>query len=519
MRVQRRQSIAWTSVIALTGLSTVAGYKSAYATTLQREALARSLSGNIGLQALYGVAHHIDQVGGFTEWRLAWFLAPLLALWGLLASTALTRGEEETGRRELVLGAPVSARGLLGSDLVAVTLPIAACGLVFALAITAAGAPASGSFVLGIALALIGLLFAAIGVLAAQLYPDRRHALVAGGAVLGATFLLRIAADGTTTLGWLRWLTPFGWLENVHAFDGADITALLALAVATIVCAGIAVALSARRDFGTGLVTVQTHSRPEAPWFRGLGRFTFKEERVAAISWSVGVGAFALIFGLLAKDVAAFTRGQSQLQKMLEQLGVKHFDRPQDFLGLMFTFITLPIAIYAATQVAGTRTEEASGRLDVLVVQPLSRQRWLVTRLIAAVLGIVLLAAVAGAMAWVGAAARNSGVGWRGAAAAAVNCIPAALFFLGAGILLFGLVPRLASGAAFGVIVVAYLLVLVGELVDVPKWLVSLSPFDHLNPVPAVSIDVTAALLLAGAGAVMAALGVATFVRRDLEGA
>ncbi len=519
MRVQRRQSIAWISVIALTGLSTVAGYKTAYKTTLQREALARSLGGNIGIQALYGIAHNIDHVGGFTEWRLVWFLGPLLALWALLASTALTRGEEETGRRELLLAAPTNARGILMSDLVAVTVPLLTCGLVFAVVISAAGAPASGSFVLAAALALVGLLFGAVGALVAQLYPDRRHALAAGGGVLGASFLLRVVADGTTTLGWLRWATPFGWVENVHSFDSPDIVPVLALLAATLVCAAVAVALVGRRDFGTGLVALRMRSRPDAPWFRGLGRFTFKEERLAVISWSIGVGAFAFIFGLLAKDVAAFTQGQSQLQKMLEQLGVKHFDRPQDFLGLMFTFITLPIAIYAATQIAGTRHEESSGRLDVLIVQPIGRLRWLMTRIVAAVAGVVLLAVVAGTAAWIGAAARNSGVGWRGAATAGINCLPAALFFLGAGILLFGVVPRLSAGAAFGVIVVAYLVVLVGELVNLPTWLLTLSPFDHLNPVPAVSIDTTAALVLVGAGAGMATAGVARFMRRDLVGA
>jgi ABC-2 type transport system permease protein len=519
MRVQRRQSIAWISVVALTGFSTVVGYKSAYSTTLQREVLARSLAGNIGIQALYGVAHNIDQVGGFTDWRLAWLLGPLLALWGLIASTALTRGEEETGRREFLLAAPTSARGLLRSDLVAIALPQIVCGLVFAIVILAAGAPAGGSFVLGVALALVGLLFGAIGVLVAQLYPDRRHALAAGGAVLGLSFLLRVTADGTSTLGWLRWATPFGWVENVHAFNDTDVVALLALVVTAGACAAIGFVLVTRRDFGSGLIVVQGRSHPDAPWFRGIGRFTFKEERLAAISWAVGIGLFALIFGLLAKDVAAFTRGQSQIQKMLSQLGVHHFDRPQDFLGLMFTFFTLPIAIYAATQVAGARTEESSGRLDVLIVQPLGRRRWLTTRVVAAVLGVVLLAAVAGFGAWIGAAARNSGVGLGAAVAAGVNCIPAAVFFLGAGILFFGLLPRIAPGAAFGVIVVSYLVVLVGELVNMPGWLLTLSPFDHLNPVPAVSIDITAAAVLVAAGALMIIAGVETFARRDLVGA
>ena len=56
--------------------------------------------------------------------------------------------------------------------------------------------------------------------------------------MLGALFLLRMVADGSSGLGWLRWLTPFGWLEELRPFADNRVLPLLLLA-------GLAVAVGA----------------------------------------------------------------------------------------------------------------------------------------------------------------------------------------------------------------------------------------------------------------------------------
>ena len=118
LRSQRNQSIAWIAVIVATGVATVRGYLSAYPSPMKRAVLATTVGSNVGFQALYGKARNIGAVGGFTTWRLTWMLATLTAVWGLLVSTRLVRGEEEIGRRELLLAGPVSrgaaARGRPG---------------------------------------------------------------------------------------------------------------------------------------------------------------------------------------------------------------------------------------------------------------------------------------------------------------------------------------------------------------------------------------------------------------------
>ena len=89
--------------------------------------------------------------------------------------------------------------------------------------------------------------------------------------------------------------------------------------------------------------------------------------------------------------------------------------------------------------------------------------------------------------------------------------MPAALLFLGLGILAFGLVPQLTAPLAYGLVLGAYLLDFVGPLLDLLGTLLDASPFRHLAEVPVADLGITAAALMLGIGVVFAVVGVAVF--------
>ena len=73
---------------------------------------------------------------------------------------------------------------------------------------------------------------------------------------------------------------------------------------------------------------------------------------------------------------------------------------------------------------------------------------------------------------------------------------------------------------AIGVLPAAggYLLLVFAESFRWPDWVRSLSPFDHLAPVPAAPVDVAGALGMLVVAAALAAVGLAAYARRDLRG-
>jgi ABC-2 type transport system permease protein len=57
----------------------------------------------------------------------------------------------------------------------------------------------------------------------------------------------------------------------------------------------------------------------------------------------------------------------------------------------------------------------------------------------------------------------------------------------------------------------------VGDSVDAPGWVVGLSPFAHLNPVPAGGPDWPGTVGMLAVAAALAAIGLSAYARRDLR--
>ena len=109
---------------------------------------------------------------------------------------------------------------------------------------------------MGLGFACLGIAFAAVAGLTAQLVKSARTAAGMAGAVLGASYLLRAIGDASAGdgFGWLSWPSPVGWWQQTRPYAGDRwwvLALLLGLAVAV---TALAYVLAARRDFAAGLL-------------------------------------------------------------------------------------------------------------------------------------------------------------------------------------------------------------------------------------------------------------------------
>jgi len=163
--------------------------------------------------------------------------------------------------------------------------------------------------------------------------------------------------------------------------------------------------------------------------------------------------------------------------------------------------------------------EEAEGHLDNLLARHLNRGTWVAGRLgfgVALVVAIGLAVAVGG---WIGVASRNSGVGFSTMLEGGLNMMPAALFVLGLGTLLYGLMPRIAAPLLYALVLWSFLIEIIGSSITSNRLLLDTALFSHLGPVPASSLNWTAIAVLTGLGLIAAFAGLAAFQRRDLAAA
>ena len=492
------------------------GYRAAAPTLADRIEFARNFGANKAVRLLYGEPHDLLTVGGYVGWRIPGLLAVFAAVWGLLGAVRALRAEEDSGRAEIVLAGPLSRRTNFAAAVVAILAGTAVLWLALFLALVAGKLAVGGSAFLALAGVSAVPVFAGVGAVTSQLAPSKRVATGLAAGVLAFAFAVRVIADTADGADWLRWATPLGWIEEMRPFAGERPWVLLLPAVLSVVLFGVAAAIMVRRDVGTGLLRSRDTAPPRLALLGSPTQLALRDERGVLVAWLAGVGAFAVIFGVISDSVASGLT--ENVRRELERFGAGSVVSAEGFIGFGFLFFILAVCVFVCAQLSAARHEEAEQRLETLLALPVSRRGWLFGRLVLAVAGAALIGLVAGVLSWAGAASQGADVSLADLLGAGANTLPPALLFLGLGTLALGVVPRAAVGIAYGLVGTAFLWELLGSLVEAPEWVRTLSPFHDVGLVPGEPFEAVAALVMLVIAAVAGAAGVALFARRDLAG-
>ncbi len=516
-----RSAAVWGVVLGALVFQQAVSYRSDFPTREARENFARTFGHNTALAAVIGPARRIDTVGGYLAWRMFGLLMIVGAIWGLLMGTRLLRGEEDAGRWELLLagrtdrrGATIQALGGLAVGCFTFWAAVAAFTIVAGARPHVGFSPRASLFYALAATASVAV-FAALGALSSQLGSTRRQANGIAAAAFGAAYLLRFVADSGTGLAWLRWASPLGWVENLAPLTGPRPLAFLPVAATVGVAAAATVICAARRDAGSGLVVRSGRSRSRLRLLDGPGLLALRLERWVALAWIAGLAALAALFGVVAESAAEANVGVKAVEQAVGRLGGRA-GGASAWIGYEFLYLAALVGFAAAGQVAAIRSEEAEGHLDHLLARPLGRTRWLAGRLGFTATFMIAVAAAAGIGGWAGLAARSSHIALSSMLEAGLNSAAPALFVLGAGTLLYGLLPRLAAPLLYALVLWSFVVEIVGSSVTANHWLLDTAIFTHIGPVPASQLNWTAIAWLAGSGIAAAGAGIWAFRRRDL---
>jgi ABC-2 type transport system permease protein len=515
LRLLRNAAIAWIAGVSIVSTGVVATFEHRIGTEAEMQAL-EAMENVPALKALSGRYVEIATIEGFVLSRWGMMFSILVVIWAMLASARLLRGAEEAGHHEPLRAGTISPRGLLTSALAALFTTHLVLAVVIGLTHSAAGMDVATSWALGGAAGLLAASFAAAGTLASQLAASRRRAVVIVGSLLGIMLGLRVLAAATATPEWVWWTTPFGWIGFLHEVDQARPAVFGALVALLVVLVGAALAL-AHRDVHAGVLARRSRRLRPARVVRTQAGLAMRLASASAATWGTVIILVVLVFGLLARDLAAAAAEfPTQTELTAEMFGVV-IDTTEGIAALAFYFGALLMAALAAGQAVDIREEEATWRVEHLLVRPVARTRWLAIRVLTSVAVLALIGVVSGIAAWVATAAMGDAVTLTDGLLAGINIVPLGVLVLGVGVAVFGLAPRRTTALAHGFVVAAFVLDFVGPFLDPPGWVLQLSPFRHVAAVPAVDMDVGAAVVMLAAGVLATSVGVVAFRRRDLK--
>lgn len=489
----------------------------AYATTTASSLVSRLFGGPIGG----------PELGEILNNETFAFMAVLVAFMSTLLIVRHTRQNEETGRSEIIASAVVGRNAALTAALIVALGANVVAATLLALTMIGFGLPAEGSIATATAYGAIGICFAGIAAITAQVADSARSANGLAAAAVGIFFLLRAVGDAlgkinpdgmSVTSSWPSWLSPIGWGQQIHGFVQANwaifglFGAFIMLATAT------AYYLNAKRDVGLGMLPARKGSAYAARSLLSTWGLARRLQRGTLIGWSIVFIVMGLTTGLISKEFASFFDSSPELRQYLEAIG-----GGEHIHDVLFSAMTALMGITAGAYVIHglqrMRSEESNGHLEPVLGTSVNRKLWVLSHFVYVATGAVIVMVLFGISTGVAylLVEESASLGdiWR-LTIASLAYVPALLVIGGAAALTFGLLPRATVALSWLVFVFCLFVSQFGELLKIPQVIVNISPFTHIPPMPSEPFAWLPATILTSAGLLLLAAALLAFRHRDL---
>jgi len=480
LRRDRWALLWWTLGATVLYWSQAVSVDSLYATQEEFDQAAASMNGNAAFIAMAGPARALNTIGGQVAWQATAFGAVVAGLMSMFLVGRHTRAEEESGRDELLRAAPVRRFAPTTAAVLTAGVANVLLGAGVALSLVAYPLAVADSVALGVGLTLCGWFYTGVALLAAQLTSSTRAMYGITGIVIAVTYGVR--AIGDVSRPWLSWLSPIGWYQGMHPFSGLRWWPVLLLLVAPVALVAAAYAVFLRRDFGAGVFPDRPGpARAEPNLHRGW-RLAWRLQKGTVIGWTLGMFLGGVSYGAIGDDVDSLVGDSQTSQDLFVQSGG---DLVRGFYATAILMLALLACGFVISSALRPRGEEDNGRVESLLATSLDRRRWLLGHAAITGAGTIVIVAASGLGLGLGYAmvTGDRSVIWT-YLVDTLAYAPSVLLVGMLTLLLYGVRARLASAAwillAFCVVVMMF-----GQLLQIPQWVQGFSPFEHLALIPA----------------------------------
>ncbi|MCV7280378.1 ABC transporter [Mycolicibacterium flavescens] len=451
---------------------------------------------------------------GGNETDLGAMLANELMLTLIVATSILavltvirhTRAEEESGAAELVLSSVVGRYARTTAALVLVAGVNAALAVSMTVAMAASGFAVADTAAMCLGVTAVAMVFGAVAAVTAQLWRQARTATGAAMAALAVAAVVRGVGDVIDNSGSaLSWFSPIAWAQQMRPFVDLRWWPLAMLVVLTVALTALAALLEGRRQYDAGTIP-STGEHPGARPIRGVLALHLTLQRGQIVGWTVGLFLGGLAFGSMTKSLLDAAEDNEMIQRVIAAQGT------DSVYTTMTQFLAAAASAFVVAAVLRVYTDEEKGLTEAVLAGSVSRWRWLVTAVVAALLGSVVLMTAAGL-------GNGLGAGFAvGDPATVARLTVAALAFLPA-LVVMAAVAALAVAVRrpwLGWLAVAFVVVslYLGALLRLPQWLIDLSPVSRTTA--PMDYPVTALIVMVVVGAGGTAVAGALYRRRDV---
>ncbi|MDR2167406.1 MAG: hypothetical protein LBE35_06130 [Clostridiales bacterium] len=474
---------------------------------------------NPAMVAILGMTQGADNftAGAMFATEFGLFTIIAVAIMNIFLVVRHTRTDEELGRYEVLRSLPVGRLSNLLSATITAFLVNLALAIGIALALGSLGIESitwAGSFTFAAMIFAGGLLFAGITAFCVQLSSSARSVKAYAFLALVGFYLLRAIGDTSSEI--LARISPLGLILRAEPFVENHLWPILIVLLSALIITAIAFRLCAFRDIGQGIIPDRPGPAEAPKNLRSLFGLTWRLSRGTIIAWAVGMFIFGGVFGLIMGDVELFVTDA----EWFEQLMPPHpdFTMTEMFTSMMNLFLGLFAAVPVLNLALRLRAEEKMGRTEGLLGLAISRKSHIAGFALLSFAASVIMPLLGMIGMWaLSIPMLDEPMSFWNLLQAVMVFMPALWVLMGVALAFVGLWPK-AVVAVWGYYAFVFVAGFFGEMLNLPRVVLNLSPFGHVPQLPMEEVRIAAMLGLAGVAVILGVLGVVAYSKRDLKG-
>ena len=453
-------------------------------------------------------------VGAMNVHMMIVFMAMAVAVMNILMVVRHTRRDEELGRQEVIRSLPVGHMAPLNATIIMVVLVNLVLGAVIGLGLSLLGIGSidlAGSMLYGLSLAAVGIVFAGIAAVFAQLSQTATGAVGWSMSFMIGSYLLRAVGDMNNET--LSLISPLGLVMRTDAAVNNYWWPVWILITIAIVLFVKAIWLNSMRDMGSGFIPARSgRARASRLLVRPMG-LSLRLVRGTMIAWAVGLVLLGASYGSIMGDTEQFS-------SIIAQVTGGSTDA-RDFVSILMRVMAVCATIPCLIIALKLRSEEKHGRMEGLLATPVSRWKIFSSYLIPSLVFSVAAPTLAVLGLWgASVTVMATPIPLGDMLHAVLVFLPAIWFTVGLAAVLIGIWPKRTS-LVWAFLTFSFLVIYMGEMLkaaftNFPTWIIQLTPFGHVSQSLIEPTNYTPLVITFAAAVVLLVIGCCTYKRRDM---
>lgn len=518
LRQDRLRILIWILALVLITCSTASAFSNLYKTTEERQAIAQTML-NPAMTAMVGPSEGLDNYtnGAMMAHQMLLFTAIAVAIMSILLVAKHTRSEEEDGQIEMVRALPVGRLSNLSATVLVaigtnILLALIMGFAMYALKLDSMGL--KGSLLYGVALGAIGIFFAAITAIFAQLSANSRGTIGLSFAVLVLAYLIR--AIGDVGNGTLSWFSPLGMIIKtevyVHNYWSPTIL-VIGLALLLMI---LAFYLNSIRDLDAGFLPAKPGKIHASNLLQSPIGLALRIQRTGLIAWAIGMFILGASYGSVLGDLESFYKDIDIMDALIKP--VEGFSLTEQFIPMLMMIMAMFCTIPSLMVIFKLKGEERKNHTEHLLSRAVSRTKIMGSYfVISLVISLVMLLLTVIGLWSASIGVMENAIPISTILESALVYLPAMWAMISLAVLLVGFLPQ-STGFTWLYFVYSFIVVYLGGLLQLPDWMSKLTPFGYIPRIPVEEMNVMSVTTLVVAAIVLSIAGFVTYNRRDIFG-